>query len=164
MDEYLIASGVPRTGLFLTFFYNNVYLIGFTKRSDRASVHGKQWDFNVLFPADAKLPSMSPQDVGGWALAAFKDPKKWIGELYVCQTLTGGTLRHSHLAGRDMKPCGELISPREYVEVFEEVTGQGVNFHEKSLEEFLSHEHDPNYPFGLWNKYVTVHQLISLRH
>ena len=81
MDEYLIASGVPRTGLFLTFFYNNLYLIGFTKRSDCATVHGKQWDFSVPFPADAKLPSMSPQDVGAWALAAFKDPKKWIGEL-----------------------------------------------------------------------------------
>ena len=157
MDEYLIASGVPRTSLFLTFFYNNIYLIGFTKRSDRASVHGKQWDFSVPFPADAKLPSMSPQDVGGWALAAFRDPKKWIGELRVCRTPAGSMLRHGHSAGKDIKPCGELISPREYVEVFEDVTGQGVNFQEISLEEFLSHEHNPNYPFGLWGKYISTH-------
>ncbi len=63
-----------------------------------------------------------------------------------------------------MKPCGELISPREYAEVFEEVTGQGVSLQEKSLEEFLSHEHSPNYPFGLWNMHVTVHRLTSLRY
>jgi len=93
VDEYLIASGVPRTSLFLTFFYDNVYLVGFTKRSDRASVHGKQWDFSVLFPADAKLPSMSVQDVGGWALAAFKDPEKWVGELLPCRTLARSALR-----------------------------------------------------------------------
>ena len=78
--------------------------------------------------------------------------------------LTGATLRHGDFSGKDIKPCGELISPREYVEVFEEVTGQGVNFQEISLEEFLSHEHNPNYPFGLWRKYVPVTWLITIQH
>jgi hypothetical protein len=36
---------------------------------------------------------LSPQDVGGWALAAFKDPKKWIGELQVRSVLARGRLR-----------------------------------------------------------------------
>ena len=85
MDEYLITSGVPRTGLFLTFFYNNTYLIRFTTRSDRASVNGKPWDFRVPFLADAKLPSMSPKDVGGLALEAFEDPEKLCG----CRTPAG---------------------------------------------------------------------------
>jgi hypothetical protein len=77
--------------------------------------------------------------------------------------LAEGMLRYGRFLGRDIKPCGELISPREYVDVFEEVTGQGVNFQEISLEEFLSHEHNPNYPFGLWRKYVSVHRLAHLQ-
>ena len=55
-----------------------------------------------------------------------------------------------------MKPCGELISPRKCVEVFEKVTGQAVNFQGIPLEEFLFHEHNLNYPFGLWNMHMTV--------
>jgi len=33
----------------------------------------------TIFKTDGKLPTIAASDIGGWALAAFKDPQQWIG-------------------------------------------------------------------------------------
>ncbi|CAE6398862.1 hypothetical protein BN14_03537 [Rhizoctonia solani AG-1 IB] len=73
---------------------------------------------------------MSASDVGGFVLAAFLDPAKWIGE--------------------DMRLCTEFITPREYATIFEEVSGKPVHVKEVTLSDFMKMNGNP-YPSEVWS-------------
>jgi len=106
VNDYLIASGVPRTSIYTAFFVENVGSPFFAlKRNESGKVV-----MDVLFSTDAKIPMIAASDIGGWALAAFKNPDEW--------------------AGKDMKVCTEWVSPREIAKLVSETTGEEVEVKE----------------------------------
>ncbi|KAB5591412.1 NmrA family containing protein [Ceratobasidium theobromae] len=124
-NDFLIASQVPRTSIYLTFYYSNLFLFdAIQKRTD-----GKL-QMNLEFPTDSPIPSLSASDVGGFVLAAFRDPAKWIGQ--------------------DMRLCTEFITPREYATIFEEVSGKHVDVKEVSLDDFMQAKEN-HYSEDVWS-------------
>ncbi|KAG9105360.1 hypothetical protein FRC07_009346 [Ceratobasidium sp. 392] len=85
---------------------------------------------NLPFPTDSPIPSLAASDVGGFVLAAFLDPSRWVGQ--------------------DMRLCTEYITPRQYATIFEEVSGIPVRVHEVTLDEFMQMEGNP-YPSDVWS-------------
>jgi len=70
VNDYLIASGVPRTSLYTSYFAENFKSPFFAiKRNDAGKVV-----IDVPYKTDGKLPTIAASDIGGWALAAFKNP------------------------------------------------------------------------------------------
>lgn len=119
-NDFLLASHLPRTSIYLTFYYSNIFLFeAIQKRTDGAL------QLNLPYPTDSPIPSLSASDVGGFVLAAFLDPAKWIG--------------------KDMRLCTEFITPREYATIFEEVSGQHVHVQEVTRDEFMRMDGKP-YP------------------
>ncbi|KAF8601554.1 NAD(P)-binding protein [Ceratobasidium sp. AG-I] len=124
-NDFLLASQLPRTSIYLTFYYSNMFLFdAIHKRADGA-LH-----MNLPFPTDSPIPSLAASDVGGFVLAAFLDPSKWIGQ--------------------DMRLCTEYITPRQYATIFEEVSGIPVQVHEVTLDEFMQMNGNP-YPSDVWS-------------
>ncbi|CEL63251.1 NmrA-like family domain-containing protein 1 OS=Gallus gallus GN=NMRAL1 PE=2 SV=1 [Rhizoctonia solani AG-1 IB] len=124
-NDFLISSNLPRTSIYLTFYYSNIFLFdAIKKRTDGA------FQLDLPFPTDSPIPSMSASDVGGFVLAAFLDPAKWIGE--------------------DMRLCTEFITPREYATIFEEVSGKPVHVKEVTLSDFMKMNGNP-YPSEVWS-------------
>ncbi|CAE6459329.1 unnamed protein product [Rhizoctonia solani] len=125
INDFLIASKLPRTSIYLTFYYSNLFLFdAIKKRTDGT------FQMELFFPTDSPIPSLSASDVGGFVLAAFLDPAKWIG--------------------RDMRLCTEFITPREYATIFEEVSGKPVHVKEVSLDDFMQMNGNP-YPPEVWS-------------
>lgn len=117
--RYLTTSGVPYTTMKTSFYYGNVFLFEMLSRNPRTG----GWRMKFPFPTDARIPSVSPRDIGAFALGAFTNPSEWLG--------------------KDMAVCNEYISPRQYAETFAEVTGSFVEIYETTREEFLAMENDP---------------------
>lgn len=117
--DYLQASGVPHTALIPVFYFGNMFVFeGLTKNRNG------DWKLHFPFPTDVPIPSFSPQDTGAYALAAFINPSEWVG--------------------KSMRMCTELISPRQYAEIFSEVTGFPVDIQETTREQFMALEHEPH--------------------
>ncbi|KAG8706638.1 hypothetical protein FRC11_008072 [Ceratobasidium sp. 423] len=124
-NDFLIASKLPRTSIYLAFYYSNIFIFdALRKRTDGA------FQFDLPFPTDSPIPSLSPCDVGGFVLAAFLDPAKWIGQ--------------------DMRLCTEFITPREYATVFEEVSGKPVHVKEVTIDDFMKND-GSLYPPEVWS-------------
>ncbi|KAG8725770.1 hypothetical protein FRC12_024055, partial [Ceratobasidium sp. 428] len=124
-NDFLIASGIPRTSIYLTFYYSNMFLFDAIQKRADGALH-----MNLPFPTDSPIPSLAASDVGGFVLAAFLDPSKWVGQ--------------------DMRLCTEYITPRQYATIFEEVSGIPVRVHEVTLDEFMQMEGNP-YPSDVWS-------------
>ncbi|KAH7345596.1 hypothetical protein B0J17DRAFT_640475 [Rhizoctonia solani] len=124
-NDFLIASGLPRTSIYLTFYYSNMFLFDAIKKRTDGTFH-----MDFPFPTDSPIPSLSASDVGGFVLAAFLDPAKWIGQ--------------------DMRLCTEFITPREYATIFEEVSGKSVHVKEVTLDDFMNMDGNP-YPSEVWS-------------
>ncbi|CAE6488257.1 unnamed protein product [Rhizoctonia solani] len=125
INDFLIASKLPRTSIYLTFYYSNIFLFdAIKKRADGT------FQLELFFPTDSPIPSLSASDVGGFVLAAFLDPAKWIGQ--------------------DMRLCTEFITPREYGTIFEEISGKPVHVKEVTLDDFMRMNGNP-YPSEVWS-------------
>ncbi|KZV93492.1 NAD(P)-binding protein [Exidia glandulosa HHB12029] len=110
-NEYLKASGVPRTSFFNCSYFENLHKFGFLKKLDDES-------FSVELPTlpDSWIPSYSVTQSGGWVLQAFKHPEQWIG--------------------KDMYAVSEYISPRTATETLRRVTGKSIKFEPLSVDAF----------------------------
>ncbi|EUC61000.1 NmrA family containing protein, partial [Rhizoctonia solani AG-3 Rhs1AP] len=125
VNDFLIGSKLPRTSIYITFYYSNIFLFdAIKKRADGT------FEMDLSFPTDSPIPSLSASDVGGFVLAAFLDPAKWVGQ--------------------DMRLCTEFITPREYATIFEEVSGKPVHVKEISLDDFMKMDGSP-YPPEVWS-------------
>lgn len=103
VNDYLIASGVPRTSLYTAYFVENLKSPFFTvKRNDAGKVV-----LDVWYKTDGKLPVIAAADIGKWALAAFKDPENWIG--------------------KDLNVTTEWITPREIAKLLSEEIGEPID-------------------------------------
>jgi uncharacterized protein YbjT (DUF2867 family) len=109
VNDYLKTTGLPHTSLYLSFFIENF-------GSGIRKTHGGKITFESAFPTDGKLPVISAFDIGYWALAAFKNPDRWINQ--------------------DMKVCTEIVTPRQVAQYVEEASGHKVNIHEIGPEEW----------------------------
>lgn len=80
VDEYLKASGVPRTSLYNSAYMENLVtpVIGFQmcKKLDDGTI-----SVEIPSPEDRYMPFYSVDQTGGWVLAALKNPAQWIGAL-----------------------------------------------------------------------------------
>ncbi|KAH7345612.1 hypothetical protein B0J17DRAFT_44550 [Rhizoctonia solani] len=119
---YLRASGVPWTVFATSFYFNTLNSFDAITRDPRTG----GWRFYLPFPSDIPMPSISPRDIGAYITAAFINPEEWIG--------------------KDMNIVNEYITPREYAEIFADVTCSYVELTEVTREEFLAMG---NQPFAL---------------
>ncbi|QRW23312.1 NmrA-like family domain-containing protein 1 [Rhizoctonia solani] len=97
-NDFLIASKLPRTSIYLTFYYSNIFLFDAIKKCTDGI-----FQLDLPFPTDCPIPSMSASDVGGFVLAAFLDPATWVGQ--------------------DMRLCTEFVTPREYATILKKYQG-----------------------------------------
>ncbi|KAF8601536.1 NAD(P)-binding protein [Ceratobasidium sp. AG-I] len=123
--KYMRASGVPYTILQTSFYYSNVFLFEVLSRHPRTG----GWQLKFPFPTDARIPCVSPRDVGAFVLGALVSPSEWIG--------------------KKLYACTEFISPRQIAETFAEVTGSPLEINETTREEFLALENAPQSIPGL---------------
>jgi len=79
-----------------------------------------------MLKTDGRFPVMSATDIGGWALAAFKDPEQWIGTLYpfLNTSLTTFSL------GKDMKLASEWVTLRSVASTISTTLGEKVEVDE----------------------------------
>jgi len=102
VDDYLQASGIPRTSIYTAYFNENFGSPFFAfKRNSAGEVI-----MDVAYKTDGPLACMSAFDIGGFALIALKEPEEWIG--------------------KDMKLTVEWVTPRQVAKWVEESTGQKV--------------------------------------
>jgi len=106
VNDYLIASGVPRTSLYTSWFAENMKSPFFAIKRNASGAPV----MDVGYKTDGKLPVISASDIGGWALVAFKNPEQWIG--------------------KDMKVATEWITPREIAKLVSEEIGEKVEVKE----------------------------------
>ncbi|KAL5634898.1 hypothetical protein ACGC1H_002801 [Rhizoctonia solani] len=121
---YLAKSGVPFTAFTPTFYYNDIFLFDILTKGANGS-----WMMNFPFPYDIPIPSTAAKDIGAYILAAFLNPSEWIG--------------------KDLWVCNELLTLRQFVETFTEVTGFHVNVYESTKEEFYALK-NRQFLLGMW--------------
>lgn len=123
INEYLKASGVPRTTFCNPFYYENLvnpYMGAVKKEEDGTLVLG------LSIPEDTLLPSYSNDQAGAWILTVFKNPSEWIGE--------------------EIFPIAEFNTPKTFAAVMSKALGQEVKAKPLSREDFFKLADDPN-PF-----------------
>jgi len=108
IQHYLTKIGVPSTFLLTSFYFENFDGFGM------ASWKGDTVVFALGYPAEATMPMYSVADTGGWTLAAFDHPDKWIGKV--------------------MPAIGQHISMKDIVSGFTKVTGVKAVYEEGDLE------------------------------
>jgi len=111
VDDYLKASGVPRTSLYTAFYFENI--IGMSplrKRTDGS------YDYPMPLITDAPFAVYPASETGIWVLAAFKNPKEWLNN--------------------DMRITSEFLSAREMAKTITEVSGKTVHVQEITPEQF----------------------------
>jgi uncharacterized protein YbjT (DUF2867 family) len=109
IEKYLKKIGVPSTFLLTSFYYENFGGFGMASWKDDTVV------FSLGYPAEATMPMFSVGDTGGWTLAAFDDPEKWIGKI--------------------MPAVSQHISMKEIVAGFTKVTGVKAVYQGYDMEE-----------------------------
>ncbi|KAL5528846.1 hypothetical protein ACEPAG_4820 [Sanghuangporus baumii] len=116
VDGYLISSGLPRTSLYSTFYFENFILFDFAKLAKASeSQPGKYIAHWPLLLSDGPLGGFSVEETGAYVLEAFKDPKKWIDKnLYIPP---------------------DVFTPREFVNALNEALGGKAEVELKEIDE-----------------------------
>lgn len=112
VNEYAKQSGLPLVSLYTSCYFENLSKFGMLK-FDKAA--GK-YSLDFAMPTDVPFLCFSVNEVGGWAVAAFRNPSRWIG--------------------KDMHALGEYISVREMGKILTSVLGKQVDIPERTAEQF----------------------------
>ncbi|KAJ7600216.1 hypothetical protein C8J56DRAFT_1072978 [Mycena floridula] len=112
VDDYLKASGVPRTSVYTSWFWENIGAFVNLQRDSKGEL------FLDVSPAatDGPIPCMAGEDVGAICAVALLNPKKYIGQ--------------------DIKAVTSVTTPREIAKSLEEIVGEKINIKELSMKEF----------------------------
>ncbi|CUA73416.1 NmrA-like family domain-containing protein 1 [Gallus gallus] [Rhizoctonia solani] len=121
---HLTKSGVPFTAFTASFYYNDIFLFDMLIKGANGN-----WVMNFPFPYDIPIPCMASKDIGAYILAIFLNPSEWMG--------------------KDLWACNELLSLRQLVETFTEVTGFDVVVYQSTKEKFLALKDEP-FLLGMW--------------
>jgi uncharacterized protein YbjT (DUF2867 family) len=74
-DKFFLESGLPSTVLYTVFYWENLIYFGLGPR------RGEDGKLGITFPmGDAKLPSISVEDIGKCAYGIFKAGDKFVGK------------------------------------------------------------------------------------
>ncbi|KAJ7589830.1 hypothetical protein C8J56DRAFT_859398 [Mycena floridula] len=113
VDDYLKASGIPRTSVYTSWFWENVGnpLLGLQRDSKGELLA----DF-MIAATDGPIPAAAGEDCGAICAAALLNPEKYIGQ--------------------DIKAVTSVTTPREITKVMEEVVEEKINIKEVSMEDF----------------------------
>jgi len=106
--QHITKIGLPHTFVLTSFYYENFGGFGMASWKDDTVV------FSLGYPADATLPGFSVGDTGGWTLAAFDHPDKWLG--------------------KTMPAISQHISMKEIVASFTKVTGVKAVYEPQDME------------------------------
>jgi hypothetical protein len=71
--KYIESLNYPHTYVFAVWYFSNVLLFDRTKEGDK---YVMKWPM----PDSAYMTGFAAEQIGQWALLAFKDPKAWEGE------------------------------------------------------------------------------------
>ncbi|KAI5116408.1 hypothetical protein M0805_006226 [Coniferiporia weirii] len=115
IDDYLKLSGVPRTSLYTSFYFEN--FVGFPTFMFKKTTEGKfvaEWPYLLT---DGPVGGYSVGETGAYVLEALKKPTEWIG--------------------RDMRILSDIFTPRQFVETVREITGRDIELKETDRETFV---------------------------
>ncbi|KAF8496951.1 NmrA-like family domain-containing protein 1 [Gautieria morchelliformis] len=105
VDQYLKKSGVPRTSLYTSFYFENYLgLLPFLKRNDGS------YDFPLPLITDAPFAVYSVAETGAFALAAFLHPETWLE--------------------KDIRITTDFLSAREMAKLVSDVSGKTIHVSE----------------------------------
>ncbi|GJJ10506.1 hypothetical protein Clacol_004732 [Clathrus columnatus] len=126
VNDYLIASGVPWTSLYTSFFFENYCgLVSPQKQPDGS------YKIPLIMIADIPFAVNSAAETGAFVLAAFLHPEEWIN--------------------KDIKIATDFLSPNRIAELMSEVSGRKVFVDQINKEQF---DNDKSLPEEVHNKYV----------
>ncbi|KAJ7576645.1 hypothetical protein C8J56DRAFT_870428 [Mycena floridula] len=111
-DDYLKASGVPRTSVSTAWFFENIGTPFFGLQRDSKG----ELLLDILNATDGQIPAISGPDCGAICAVALLNPKKYIG--------------------KDIQAVTSVTTPREIVKAMEEIVGEKINIKEVSMEDF----------------------------
>ncbi|KLO09041.1 NmrA-like protein [Schizopora paradoxa] len=131
INNYLIESGVPRTSVYTSFYFENFTnpIMGLAIKKENGYV--AEWP--TLW-SDGPIPGYAVADTGAWVLAAFKDPSRFVGQ--------------------DIKIITEIFTPRQFVALVEEIGGKKIEMKETSYEKFDEMKNGGLFAAELHGKYV----------
>jgi len=115
IDDYLKQSGVPRTSLYTSWFYENI------PRESMLFQRNKQGTIVLnapLYATDGPLPCIYAADIGGYARYAFNHPEEWTG--------------------KDMRIASEWLTPRQMIDIVSRSFGEQIEFTDISMTDFQS--------------------------
>ncbi|TDL19695.1 NAD-binding protein [Rickenella mellea] len=115
VDDYLKASGVPRTSLYTAFYYEN--FATFFKLAKNAD-GGLEANWPPVMLSDGPLGMYAVEDTGAWVLEAFKNPTEWVG--------------------KDIRVIAEVVTPRAAAKTLSDILGKPVKLAEVNEEAFES--------------------------
>jgi len=112
VDDYLKASGVPRTSLY-TVAYFEIFLSFFPLKRDADGTLEADWPILVT---DGTIGGFAVADTGAWVLESFRKPGEWIG--------------------KDLRIISEVITARSVVKTLSELSGKKIKLREISPQAF----------------------------
>ncbi|KAJ7583801.1 hypothetical protein C8J56DRAFT_863275, partial [Mycena floridula] len=112
VDDYMKASGIPRTSICTAWFWENIGspFFGLTRDSKGALL------LDVLNATDGPMPCIAGEDCGAICAVALLNPEKYIG--------------------KDVQAVTSVTTPREIAKVIEQVVGEKINIKEVSMKDF----------------------------
>ncbi|CAE6353525.1 unnamed protein product [Rhizoctonia solani] len=123
VNTYLHELGVPTTTVFISFYYQNLWMFFPPKRQPDGSLV-----LDWIFPSEVRIPSFSVEDLGAWVLIALKNPEKWVG--------------------KEMKLCSEVLTPQDYAAKLSSGLDTKVSLKDVSIKEFEALR--PHVPIDIW--------------
>ncbi|KAJ7574596.1 hypothetical protein C8J56DRAFT_1125127 [Mycena floridula] len=111
INDYLKASGIPRTSVSTAWFVENVgtpFRFGLQRDSKGELL------LDVLNATDGPMPTIAGEDCGAICAIALLNPEKYI----------------------DIQAVTSVTTPREIVKVMEEIIGEKISIKEVSMEDF----------------------------
>jgi len=125
VSKYLRERKYPVTNLVLVTYYSNFTKFGYLQKQEDGT-----FILQMPLPKELDLPMFAVEQTGGWALAAFKNPEKY---LY-----------------KDILVAGEVTSIPAMAQVLSEVSGKKVLPVEITREYFYSDAFKATLPYEFW--------------
>ncbi|KAI5117652.1 hypothetical protein M0805_001307 [Coniferiporia weirii] len=135
VDDYLRSSGIPRTSIYTSFYYENFlsFPVFLFKKAEHGGKIVADWEYLLT---DGPIGGYSVGETGAYVLEALKKPEEWIG--------------------KDIRILNDIFTPREFVQAVREVMGRDVLLKETDRERFTSVKNDME---DLWcnNEWFYLH-------
>jgi len=120
-------EGYPVTHLYTSHYISNLVKFGALSREADGSLK-----LSTPTPDDAPMPNFAVEQTGGWVLAAFNNPDKYIGESAISPGGAALTI------GADIDACSEVITVKKWAEIISQATGKPCTTLGIGMDEFMN--------------------------